>query len=80
MNQIKFNDFIPLAHQKMLKLDGLLGANPPALTATSAFGHIVFKNPSVILINKIQCRCRTIFHAGQTTITVLIYYEVRHKI
>jgi hypothetical protein len=63
----------------MLKFDGILGANPPALTAASAFGHIVFKGSSVILVRKIQCRCRTIFHTGQTPVAFIIYNEVRHK-
>jgi len=63
----------------MLKLDGFLRANPPALTATGAFGHIVFKGSSVILINKIQCRRWTIFHAGQAAVAVIIYTKIRHK-
>jgi hypothetical protein len=63
----------------MMKLDGFLGANPPALTAAGAFGHIVFKGPSVILINKIQCRRRTIFHAGQTAVAFSVDAKIRHK-
>jgi hypothetical protein len=62
----------------MLKFDGLLGANPPALAAAGAFGHIVFKGPSVILISKIQCRRRAIFHTGQTPVAVFIYPEIWH--
>jgi hypothetical protein len=63
----------------MLKFDGILGANPPALTTASAFGHIVFKGPSVTMVRKIQCRRRTIFYTGQTPVTFIIYYKVGHK-
>ena len=80
MNQVKRNHFIPLTHQKMLELDGILGADPPALTATGAFGHIVFERPLTVVILKTQCRCRAIFNASQTPIAVIINPKVRHKI
>jgi hypothetical protein len=64
----------------MLKLDGSLRADAPALTASSAFGHIVVECPSVVLIIKTQGRSRTIFHAGQTSVAVLIYSKIRHII
>jgi hypothetical protein len=64
----------------MLKLDGSLRADAPALTATGAFGHIVVECPSVVVIIKTQCRRRTIFHAGQTSVAVLIYAKIRHII
>ena len=70
---------VEYTHQKMLELDGILGADPPALTATGAFGHIVSEGPSIILINKIQCRRRAIFHTSQATIAFIIYNQVRHK-
>jgi hypothetical protein len=63
----------------MLKFDGILRANSPALTASGAFGHIVFERSSIVLIITTQCRSRTIFHAGQTPVTVLIYTKKRHK-
>jgi hypothetical protein len=78
MNQIKRDHVIPLPDQKMLKLNGILRANSPALAASGTFGHVVFKRAPVILIIKIQCRCRTIFHTGQTPVTVLIYSKIRH--
>jgi hypothetical protein len=78
MDQIKRNNIIPFADQQMLKLDGILGANPPALTASCAFGHIVFECPPTVLIDKIQCRCRAVFTACQTTIAVIINPKVRH--
>jgi hypothetical protein len=34
----------------MLKLNGLLRADPPALTAPRAFGHIVFERSLIVLI------------------------------
>jgi hypothetical protein len=60
----------------MLKLDGSLRADTPALTASSAFGHIVVECPSVVVIVKTQGRSRTIFHAGQTAIAFFIYAKV----
>jgi hypothetical protein len=62
----------------MLKLDGILGANPPALTATCAFGHIVFEGSPAVLIDNIQGRSRAIFAARQTPVTVVINPKVRH--
>jgi len=64
----------------VLKLDGRLRANPPALTASGAFGHIVFKGPSVILVSKIQRRSRTIFHTGQTPVAFFVYAKICHII
>jgi hypothetical protein len=63
----------------MLKLDGVLGTDPPALTAAGAFGHVVPKRPLFRLIAIVQSRSRTIFHTGQTTIAVFVYTKVRHK-
>jgi hypothetical protein len=80
MNQIKRNDIIPLTDQQMLKLDGILRADTPALTAAGAFGHIVFERPLTVVILKTQCRCRAIFNASQTPIAVIINPKVRHKI
>jgi hypothetical protein len=77
-NQIQRDHIIPLPDQKMLKFDGLLGAYPPALTAPGAFGHIVLKCSFAVLIAEIQGRSRTIFHTGQTNVTVLIYSKICH--
>jgi hypothetical protein len=79
MDQIKRNNIIPFADQQMLKLNGILGAHPPALTATSALGHIVLERPPPILIDNIQGRCRAVFNACQTAIAVIIDSKVRHK-
>jgi hypothetical protein len=63
----------------MLKLDGILRADTPALTAAGAFGHIVFECPLTVVILKTQCRCRAIFNASQTAIAALVNPKVRHK-
>jgi hypothetical protein len=34
----------------MLKLNGLLRTDPPALAAAGAFGHIVLERSSIVLI------------------------------
>jgi TRAP-type mannitol/chloroaromatic compound transport system permease large subunit len=60
----------------MLKLDGFLWTDPPALTAAGTFGHIVLQGPSIVLIVIAQGRGRTIFHAGQTTVASIIYLEI----
>ena len=62
----------------MLKLDGLLGTDSPALTASGAFGHIVLERAPIVLIVQTQGRSRTVFHTCQTAVAVLIYSKVRH--
>jgi hypothetical protein len=62
----------------MLKLDGTLRANPPALTAPGAFGHVVPERALIVLILMAQSRGRTILHTGQTTVAVIVYAKVRH--
>ena len=79
VNKIKANHFIPLADQKVLKLDGRLRADAPALTASGAFGHIVVECPPRVVIIKTQCRGRTIFHTGQTAVAVFINFKIGHR-
>ena len=62
----------------MLKLDGFLRTDAPALTASGAFGHIVLECAPIILVVKTQGRSRTVFHTCQTSVAVLIYSKVRH--
>jgi hypothetical protein len=68
-----------LPGQQVLKLDGVLRADPPALSAAGAFRHTVFKGPLILVIYKIQGRGGTIFHTGQTTVTIIINSKIRHK-
>jgi hypothetical protein len=49
-NQIQRDHIIPLPDQKMLKLDGFLRTDSPALTASGAFGHIVLERSSIVPI------------------------------
>jgi hypothetical protein len=49
-NQIQCYHIIPLSDQKVLKLDGFLRTDSPALTAASAFGHIVLQGSSIVPI------------------------------
>ena len=46
-NQIQRDHIIPLPDQKMLKLDGFLRTDSPALTASGALGHIVLEGSSI---------------------------------
>jgi len=64
----------------MFKLNGCLRANAPALTAASAFGHIVPERPFAALIIKTQGRSRAILDAGQASVAILIHSKVGHKI
>jgi hypothetical protein len=75
-DQIHRDHIIPLADQKMLKFDGILRANPPALPAAGAFGHVVPKRTLIVLILIAQSRGRTIFHTRQTTIAIFVYTKV----
>ncbi len=49
-NNIHRNHIIPLPDQQMLKLDGFLRTDPPALTTAGAFGHIVPQRSPIVLI------------------------------
>jgi hypothetical protein len=64
----------------MLKLDGLLGAYSPALSAARAFGHIVLERPLFSLITIVQRRSRTVLHTGQTTVAFIVNAKVRHNV
>ena len=46
-NQIQRDDIIPLPDEKMLKLDGFLRTDSPALAASGASGHVVLERSSV---------------------------------
>jgi hypothetical protein len=48
----------------MLKLDSLLWADPPALSAARAFGHIMLQDSLIVLIQVAQSRSRAILHTG----------------
>jgi len=62
----------------MLKLDGTLRTDSPALAAPGALGHIVFECSPALLISNTQGRSRTILHAGQTPVAFLVYAKVGH--
>jgi hypothetical protein len=61
-DNIHCDHIIPLPDQEMLKLNGLLRADPPALTAPGAFGHIVLERSPIIPVFIVQGRSRTIFN------------------
>ena len=44
-NKVQADNIIPFICQEVLKRDGILGADPPALTAPGAQGHIVQQLP-----------------------------------
>ena len=62
----------------MLKLDGTLRTDSPALAAPGALGHVVFERSPALLISNTQCRSRTILHAGQTPVAVFVDAKVGH--
>ena len=78
MDKFKGDDLIPFPDQKVLKLDGTFRTDAPALAAAGALGHIVFECSPAVPIDDTQCGCRTVFHAGQTPVAVLVYTKVRH--
>jgi hypothetical protein len=78
MYEIKGDHIIPLPGQKVLKLDGTLRTDSPALAASGASGHIMFERSPAVLISNTQCRSRTILHAGQTPVAFSVYAKVRH--
>jgi hypothetical protein len=62
----------------MLKLDGFLGTDSPALAASGAFGHIVLERSSIVPIVITQGRGRTIFHTGQTPVAFIVNSKIGH--
>ena len=44
-NKVQADNIIPLISQEVLKRDGILGADPPALTAPGAQGHVMEELP-----------------------------------
>jgi len=77
--QIECFDLIPSVLQKKLKLNGILGADSPTVTAPSAPGHIMRKRTLFALIRRPQCVGRTILHAGQTPVAPIIDLKIRHN-
>jgi hypothetical protein len=60
----------------MLKLNGFLGTNPPALAAAGTLGHVVPERSLIVTILIAQGRGRAILHTGQTTITFIIHSKI----
>jgi hypothetical protein len=78
-NQIQREHIIPQPDQKMLKLDGVLRTDPPALSAAGALGHIVTERSPIVPIGITQGRGRTIFHTGQAPVALIVDAKVRHS-
>jgi hypothetical protein len=78
-NEFQGSHRIPVPLQQMAELDGLLGTNPPALTAPRTSGHVVqnFTGISVIFVGK--GACRTVFNTRQAAVASAIYSKVRHR-
>ena len=49
-NKVQADNIIPLICQEVLKRDGILGADPPALTASGAQGHVMEELPLMPLV------------------------------
>lgn len=62
----------------MLKFDGALRTDAPAVSTTGATGHIVQEHPLCPSVFIIQCARRTVLHTSQTSVTLVIDLKVSH--
>ena len=69
---------VPTVFQQVPELDGLLGTDPPAISAPGAKRHVVqqFAGVPLILIGK--GACRAVFNTRQAPVASAVYLKVCH--
>jgi hypothetical protein len=70
----------PRAVEKAPKLDGPLGANPPAIAAAGAESRIVQELSLGSFVAVVEGACRAVFHTRQTPVTPIVDSEERHPL
>ncbi len=77
-HEIQGDDLIPGAFQQMLKFDGLLRANAPALTAAGAQTHVVPQRPTVVPVCVVQSRSRAVLNTRKAAVAAIVHLKIRH--
>jgi hypothetical protein len=70
--------FFPLPFQQVLKFYGALRTNPPAISASGTFGHIVQDDSPVAVILALKGTRRAILNARETAGAPAVYLKKRH--
>jgi hypothetical protein len=73
--KIQGDDLVPGAFQKMLKFDGLLRADTPALSAAGAQAHVVPQCSAVIPVFIVQGRSRAVLYTSEAAIAAIVHLE-----
>jgi hypothetical protein len=73
--KIQGDDLVPGAFQKMLKFDGLLRADTPALPATGTQAHVVPQCSSVVLVFVVQSRSRAVLNTREAAVAAIVHLK-----
>lgn len=77
-HEVQGDDLVPGAFQKMLKFDGLLRADTPALTAAGTQTHVVTQRSAVVPVFAAQGRSRAVLNTGKAAVTAIVHLKIRH--
>jgi hypothetical protein len=77
-HEIQGDDLVPGAFQKMLKFDGLLRADTPALTAAGTQAHVVPQFSVVVPVLIVQSRSRTVLNTSEAAVAAIVHSKIRH--
>ena len=77
-HEIQIDDLVPGTFQKMLKFDGLLRADSPALTTAGTQAHVVPQCPTVAKVFIVQSRSRAVLDTRQAAVAAIVHSEIRH--
>jgi hypothetical protein len=78
MDKVHMDNLIPLTVQQMLKFNGLLGTNPPAIATSGTERHIVQKFSLVFLVLVGQSARRAVLNTGKASVALIIHLKMRH--
>jgi len=74
-HEIQIDDLVPGTFQKMLKFDGLLRADSPALTTAGTQAHIVPQCSAVIPVFIVQSRSRAVLNTREAAVAAIVHLK-----
>ena len=77
-DEIQGDDRVPAPFEQVSEFDGLLGADPPAISAPGAKRHAMEELTCIPLIFVCKSACRAVFNTSQTSVAFVIYLEIGH--
>jgi hypothetical protein len=77
-HEIQGDDLVPGTFQKVLKFDGLLRADTPALTAAGAQAHVVPQCSAVVPVFIVQSRSRAVLNTSEAAVAAIVHLKIRH--